>query len=926
MIINLYEASTAINLVPVAFTPPEPPSCDSKPLKISFAVNDYEQTDYNYVWDSTKDRWFVRSNKLGGWEQYGLYANSIAPYELVTTGQVTTQMTDIAAYNWSEIDSDREGMHKYQNSTEGIKYSISAFKVIIPTGISTYTLYIKSNENSSLGYAMVSKLDATTVPSSYSSADVFVHTRSTTAEKEVIFDIADTTVEHYFYVCYRKYYSTIAYAWLPNVKDIAEIGTSVYEGKLAIVDGFEYEYKNNVWVNIGEAIGKPLPVVDYLFNYNARNYNPTTGEIPNDNTTSNYAPIKSVLGNIPTHTNDYVSIVGVDDYSWQLFGSVDDNKLNIANITDILTIVFKIKSTSTANSRFLSNRYGESDYNWLLGYNPDSATKYYIHRVDMPREVYFNSAPVEDENGAVQIGVQIVGNAVSIYDLNDNNNILLNTSLAWGSLALGFSWFCGGYDYNDEYWDGDFYFFYATNSKLSIEEMNDVAEYNLNDFSYPKTYLHKGRVDTSMAVVETYCDLYDATENNYIGKEAFVVEESDIYKVADNKYWQYLYKVQYIIKYNTTDGNIIDTVKTTDWGTNLVANIIYNNHPTLVFDAMPTLVPQEAFRNATTLTSVDLPNSVTSIDSNAFFDCSKLTAVTIPTGLTSVGQGAFGNTYIASLTLPTTFTVISAEAFAYMRGLKYIHFKGSITSTTSWGFFQTKGIQQMYFDDVSALPNVFNTFFKFSSFEKLTEFAFTGYRYGMDLAGKGINSWTDAQYAYFFNSLGNAIDANQTIIVSVANLDKISDSTIAIAVSKGYLVAGVADAKITYTTSDNTALDDLSPSWGNAKIIANTYVNGTGTIIFDRYPTYVPKDEFNTQYHHGNLASINLPNSITEIYESAFAGSPITSITCYATTAPTIGDSSLTNLNENNGVLNVPNGSDYSTWMAHLPNWTINYI
>lgn len=52
----------------------------------------------------------------------------------------------------------------------------------------------------------------------------------------------------------------------------------------------------------------------------------------------------------------------------------------------------------------------------------------------------------------------------------------------------------------------------------------------------------------------------------------------------------------------------------------------------------------------------------------------------------------------------------------------------------------------------------------------------------------------------------------------------------------------------------------------------------------------------------------------------------VNNITCYATTAPTIGGSSLTYLNENNGVLNVPTGSDYSTWMAHLPNWTINYI
>ncbi len=39
------------------------------------------------------------------------------------------------------------------------------------------------------------------------------------------------------------------------------------------------------------------------------------------------------------------------------------------------------------------------------------------------------------------------------------------------------------------------------------------------------------------------------------------------------------------------------------------------------------------------LTSVTIPNSVTSIGDEAFYDCTSLTNVTIPNSVTSIGDG-----------------------------------------------------------------------------------------------------------------------------------------------------------------------------------------------------------------------------------------------------------------------------------------------
>ncbi len=60
-----------------------------------------------------------------------------------------------------------------------------------------------------------------------------------------------------------------------------------------------------------------------------------------------------------------------------------------------------------------------------------------------------------------------------------------------------------------------------------------------------------------------------------------------------------------------------------------------------------------AFQNCSSLTSILIPNSVTSIGSNAFQNCSSLTSIIIPDTVTSIGTGAFsGCSSLESITLP----------------------------------------------------------------------------------------------------------------------------------------------------------------------------------------------------------------------------------------------------------------------------------
>ena len=77
-----------------------------------------------------------------------------------------------------------------------------------------------------------------------------------------------------------------------------------------------------------------------------------------------------------------------------------------------------------------------------------------------------------------------------------------------------------------------------------------------------------------------------------------------------------------------------------------------------------TSIGEGAFLGCTGLTSVTIGNSVTSIGGSVFFKCSGLTSVTIPASVTSIGDYAFEDcSGLTSVNIPKSVTSIDATAF-----------------------------------------------------------------------------------------------------------------------------------------------------------------------------------------------------------------------------------------------------------------------
>lgn len=106
------------------------------------------------------------------------------------------------------------------------------------------------------------------------------------------------------------------------------------------------------------------------------------------------------------------------------------------------------------------------------------------------------------------------------------------------------------------------------------------------------------------------------------------------------------------------------------------------------------------FGYCTGLTSVNIPNSVTSIYFSAFSGCTGLMSVTIGNGVTDIGDNAFeGCSGLTSVTIGKSVTTIGRWAFKGCSGLTSISIPNSVTTIGYSAFMNCSGLTSVTIGD-----------------------------------------------------------------------------------------------------------------------------------------------------------------------------------------------------------------------------------
>ena len=132
-----------------------------------------------------------------------------------------------------------------------------------------------------------------------------------------------------------------------------------------------------------------------------------------------------------------------------------------------------------------------------------------------------------------------------------------------------------------------------------------------------------------------------------------------------------------------------------------------------------TSIGDYAFRGCSSLTSIEIPDGVASIGSYAFRDCSSLTSIEIPDSVTAIGNYAFYDcSSLTSIQIPDSVTAIGSSAFENCSSLTSIQIPDSVTSIGSYAFSNCSnlttiaipdGVTSIYasvFSDCSSLTSI----------------------------------------------------------------------------------------------------------------------------------------------------------------------------------------------------------------------------
>ena len=294
-----------------------------------------------------------------------------------------------------------------------------------------------------------------------------------------------------------------------------------------------------------------------------------------------------------------------------------------------------------------------------------------------------------------------------------------------------------------------------------------------------------------------------------------------------------------------------------------------------------TTIGEGLFSGCRNLTSITIPDSVTTIGNRAFSYCNKLTSITIPDSVTTIGNRAFSYCdKLTSITIPDSVTSIGDEAFSACRGLTSITIPGSVTSIGDSAFSNCATLESAVIQDgVTIIPKGL-----FSACEKLASVTIPE-----SVTNLGENAFSNCfalesiTIPDGITSIGNRLFSGCRNLISITIPNGVTDigdhafsdckKLNSITIPDG--VTTIGEGAFSYC--DKLTEITIPSSVNRIGSYAFSVCTGLTSVVISDGVTIIGVGMFS---NCKNLTSVVIPNSVNRIGDSAFyACTALTSVT-----------------------------------------------
>lgn len=260
-----------------------------------------------------------------------------------------------------------------------------------------------------------------------------------------------------------------------------------------------------------------------------------------------------------------------------------------------------------------------------------------------------------------------------------------------------------------------------------------------------------------------------------------------------------------------------------------------------------TSIPDNTFKDGKKLTSIEMPDSISSIGNCAFENCVSLTEISLPDNVTTIGQGAFyGCESLTNIEIPDNVTVIESYTFYGCASLTDIYIPNKVESIYYNAFYGCSRLIEVYISpSVTSIGNY--AFYGCNSLESIT----------LPFIGASKNSASNSAYMNVFGYIfGYTAKTNSDVPIEGATFQiQITQSSVVYRKYWYYIPASLKTVKI---NGDNIILK--KQPFFNCKNIKNLIIIKGVTSIWDE------------AFNGSGITNVEILNDMESIGSGAFSG------------------------------------------------------